>query len=87
MCILNIIQYGVSFMGLAFLLNPNMKYCVEEIKNGCPCIVEIRDMGLVLGRRPCTSHRGIGRRSQRTTLSASDLHNAWATILIPFNNL
>ena len=36
--------------------------------------------GLCLGRRPCTSRRRVQGRSQGTTLSASDLHNAQATI-------
>ena len=40
-----------------------------------------------LGRRPCTSRRRVQGRSQGTTLSASDLHNARATILNPFYNM
>ena len=46
-----------------------------------------RHAGLCLGRRPCTSRRRVQGRSQGTTLSASDLHNAWATILNPFYNI
>ena len=45
-----------------------------------------RHAGLCLGRRPCTSRRRVQGRSQGTTLSASDSHNARATILNPFNN-
>ena len=33
------------------------------------------------------SRRRVQGRSQGTTLSASDLHNAWATILNPFYNM
>ena len=51
---------------------------VKGIKNGCPCIVEIR------GTQGC---RRVQGRSQGTTLSASDLHNARATILNPFYNM
>ena len=50
---------------------------IKGIKNGCPCIVEIRG----------TSRRRVQGRSQGTTLSASDLHNARATILNPFYNM
>ena len=46
-----------------------------------------RHAGLCLGRRPCTSRRRGQGRSQGTTLSASDLHNARATILNPFYNM
>ena len=46
-----------------------------------------RHAGLCLGRRPCTSRRRVQGHSQGTTLSASDLHNAWATILNPFDNM
>ena len=46
-----------------------------------------RHAGLCLGRRPCTSRRRVQGRSQGTTLSASDLHNARATILNPFYNM
>ena len=60
---------------------------VKGIKNGCPCIVEIRGtQGCALVGDPA---RAVGecRRSQGTTLSASDLHNARATILNPFYNM
>ena len=46
-----------------------------------------RHAGLCLGRRPCTSRRRVQGRSQGTTLSVSDLHNARATILNPFYNM
>ena len=46
-----------------------------------------RHAGLCLGRRPCTSRRRVQGRSQSTTLSASDLHNARATIVNPFYNM
>ena len=46
-----------------------------------------RHAGLCLGRRPCTSRRRVQGRSQGTTLSASDFHNARATILNPFYNM
>ena len=46
-----------------------------------------RHAGLCLGRRPCTSRRRVQGRSQGTTLSASDLHNARATILNPFYDM
>ena len=46
-----------------------------------------RHTGLCLGRRPCTSRRRGQGRSQDTTLSASDLHNARTTILNPFYNM
>ena len=46
-----------------------------------------RSEKLCLGRRPCTSRRRVQGRSQGTTLSASDLHNARATILNPFYNV
>ena len=46
-----------------------------------------RHAGLCLGRRPCTSRRRVQGHSQGTTLSASDLHNARATILNPFYNM
>ena len=42
---------------------------------------------MCLGRRPCTSRRRVQGRSQGTTLSASDLHNARTTILNPFYNM
>ena len=42
---------------------------------------------LCLGRRPCTSRRRVQGRSQGTTLSTSDLHNARASILNPFYNM
>ena len=46
-----------------------------------------RHAGLCLGQRPCTSRRLVQGRSQGTTRSASDLHNARATILTPFYNM
>ena len=46
-----------------------------------------RHAGLCLGRRRCTSRRRVQGRSQGTTLSASGLHNARATILNPFYNM
>ena len=46
-----------------------------------------RHAGLCLGRRPCTSRRRVQGCSQGTTLSASDLHNARATILNHFYNM
>ena len=46
-----------------------------------------RHAGSCLGRRPCTSRRRVQGCSQGTTLSASDLHNARATILNPFYNM
>ena len=46
-----------------------------------------RHAGLCLGRGPCTSRRRVQGRSQGTTLSASDLYNARATILNPFYNM
>ena len=46
-----------------------------------------RHAGLCLGRRPCTSRRRVQGRSQGTTLSDSDLHNARATILNPFYDM
>ena len=59
---------------------------IKGIKNGCPCIVEIRGtQGCALVGDPA---RAVGEgRSQGTTLSASDLHNARATILNPFYNM
>ena len=42
---------------------------------------------LCLGQRPCTSHWRVQGRSQGTTLSVSDLHNAPATILNLFYNM
>ena len=56
---------------------------VKGIKNGWPCIVEIR------GTQGCAlaSRRRVQGRSQGTTLSASDLHNARSTILNPFYNM
>ena len=63
-------------------------YCsVKEIKNDCPCIVEIR------GTKNCdlvgdlARAVGVQERSQGTDLSASDLHNARATILNLFYNM
>ena len=53
---------------------------IKEIKNGCPCIVEIR------GTQGCVLV-GVQGRSQDTTLHASDLHNARATILNSFYNM
>ena len=54
-----------------------------HLKNGCPCIVGIRGtQGCALVGDPA---RAV--RSQGTTLSASDLHNAQATILNPFYNM
>ena len=41
----------------------------------------------LLGRRPCTSRRPVQGRSQGTTLSAFDLHNARATNLNPFYDM
>ena len=46
-----------------------------------------RHAGLCLGRRPCTSRRRVQGRSQGTTLSASDIHTARATILNPFYSI
>ena len=43
--------------------------------------------GMCLGWRLCTSHMLVQGRSQGITLSASDLHNKWATILNPFYNM
>ena len=61
---------------------------VKGIKNGYPCIEEIeKHAGLCLGRRPCTSHNRVQGRSEGTTPSASDLHNAWTTILNPLYNM
>ena len=40
-----------------------------------------------VGRRPCKSRRRMQRRSEGTSLIASDLHNARATILNPFRNI
>ena len=58
---------------------------IKGIKNGCPCIVEIRGtQGCALVGDPALAVQG---RSQGTTLSASDLHNARATILNPFYNM
>ena len=54
----------------------------KGIKNGCPCIVEIR------GTQGCAlvgDARAVGEYSQGTTLT--DLHNARATILNPFYNM
>ena len=61
---------------------------VKGITNGCPCIVEIRGtQGCALVGDPARSRRRVQGRSQGTTLSASDLHNARATILNPFYNM
>ena len=57
----------------------------KGIKNGLHC-GDQRHAGLCLGRRP-SSRRRVQGRSQGTTLSASDLHNARATILNPFYNM
>ena len=46
-----------------------------------------RHLGLCLGRRSCTSRMWAQGRSQGTTLSASYLHNAQATIHDPFYNM
>ena len=54
---------------------------IKGIKNGCPCIVEIR------GTQGCALVGDLQGRSQGTTLSASDLHNARATIFNPFYNM
>ena len=43
--------------------------------------------GLCLGQRPCTGRRWVQGRSQSTTPSASDLHNARATTLNSFHNM
>ena len=60
----------------------------KGIKNGCPCIVEIRGtQGCALVGDPARAVRQVQGRSQGTTLSASDLHNARATILNPFYNM
>ena len=59
---------------------------IKGIKNGCPCIVEIRGtQGCALVGDPARAV--VQGRSQGTTLSASDLHNARATILNPFYNM
>ena len=61
---------------------------VKGIKNGCPCIVEIRGtQGCALVGDPARAVGECRVRSQGTTLSASDLHNARATILNPFYNM
>ena len=67
-------------------MSESTKETVKGIKNGCPCIVEIRGtQGCALVGDPA---RAVGEgRSQGTTLSASDLHNARATILNPFYNM
>ena len=62
---------------------------VKGIKNGCPCIVEIR------GTQGCALVRDLAWAAgecrevamQGTTLIAPDLHNTWATILNPFYNM
>ena len=46
-----------------------------------------RHAGFCLGWRPCMSRSGVQGHNQGTTLSASDLHNARATILNPFYNM
>ena len=57
---------------------------IKGIKNGWPCIVEIRGtQGCALVGDP----RRVQGRSQGTTLSAFDLHNARSTILNPFYNM
>ena len=58
----------------------------KGITNGCPCIVEIR--GTQGGGLVGDPARAVGEgHSQGTTLSASHLHNARATILNPFYNM
>ena len=58
---------------------------VKGIKNGCPCIVEIRGtQGCALVGDPA---RAVGDVAKAQPLSACDLHNARATILNPFYNM
>ena len=57
------------------------KFIVQGIKDGCPCIVEIR------GTQGCALVGDLQGRSQGTTLSVSDLHHARATILNLFYNM
>ena len=70
---------------------PGRRWVNKGIKNGCPCIVEIRGtQGCALAtslHSPTARLRLVQGRSQGTTLRASDLHNARATILNPFYNM
>ena len=61
-----------------------VQYNIKWLKNGCPCIVEIRGMqGCALVGDPAR----VQGRSQGTTLNTADLNNARATILNRFYNM
>ena len=57
---------------------------VKGIKNGLHTLCRSEAHCLCFGWRPCTSRWRVQGRSLGTTLSASDLHNARATIRNPF---
>ena len=42
---------------------------------------------IIRGWRPCFSRRQVQGQSQGVSLSASDIHISWATILNPFYNM
>ena len=62
-----------------------VSWFAKGIKNGCPCIVEIiSTQGCALVGDPA---RAVGECRDVAKVSASDLHNARATILNPFYNM
>ena len=69
-----------------YFLNHFIIHVIKEIKNGCPCTVEIRcTCALCLTCVPALAYGSCRVSDQGTTMCASDLHNALATILYPFN--
>ena len=73
---------------LSYLLNYFIFHVIKGIKNGCPCIVEIRGtLRLCLCYVPALAYGSCRVSDQGTTLRASDLHNARSTILNPFNKV
>ena len=72
---------------LSYFLNYYIFHVIKGITNGCPCFVAIRErhLGFCFGYVPAFAYGSCRVSDQGTTLRASDLRNARATILNPFN--
>ena len=60
-------------------------YVIKGIKRFLMHCGDQRHFGLCLGYVPALAYGSCRVSDQGTTLRASDLHNAWATIFNPFN--
>ena len=84
---ISVLAWHSEFQTVILIQKSSQHYLIKGLRMVASALWRSEARRVVPWLSPCTSRRRVQGRSQGTTLSASDLHNALATILNPFYNM